>query len=43
LRFFSSTLSPQSWDYRAYGFSLRPFANTPVQPDDSRTVLYPTN
>lgn len=23
--------------------SIRPFANTPVQPDDSRTVLYPTS
>lgn len=29
--------------YRMYGFGIRPFANTPVQPDDSRTVLYPTN
>lgn len=28
---------------RAVGALLRPFANTPVQPDESRTVLYPTS
>lgn len=25
------------------GRAIRPFANTPVQPDESRTVLYPTS
>lgn len=29
--------------YKTNWQNIRPFANTPVQPDDSRTVLYPTN
>jgi len=42
LRFNSSTLYPQSWTDRAHGFSLRPFANTPVVPDynDTWDTLY---
>jgi len=40
LRFDSSTLSPQLWSYRAYGFSLRCFKDIPVAPDDSWTQLY---
>ena len=43
LRIASSELNPQHHSSRSGGFSIRPFKNTPVQPDDSRTVLYPTN
>lgn len=39
----SSTLDLQAWNQRSYGTSIRPFKNTPVQPDDSWTVLYPTS
>lgn len=39
----SIAFTPGSYSTRAFGFSIRPFKNTPVQPDDSRTVLYPTN
>lgn len=35
--FYSSNSSYYMWH------TIRPFANTPVQPDDSWTVLYPTN
>lgn len=33
----------QSYSWKNVWFSIRPFANTPVQPDDSRTVLYTTS
>jgi len=40
LYFYSSDVSPQRSSYRANGFSVRPFKNEAVQPNDSRTVLY---
>ena len=40
---WTSSSFSQPWYRRAEWLTLRPFANTPVQPDDSRTVLYPTN
>jgi len=33
----------QTYAWKNAWFSIRPFANTPVQPDDSWTVLYPTS
>lgn len=36
----SSSLSGASYDNVANWHSIRPFANTPTQPDDSRTKLY---
>ena len=40
LFFSSSSLNPQSGDYRALGFSVRCFKNTPTIPDSSWTKLY---
>ena len=38
---FSSTISTNnSSNYKSFWMSIRPFANTPVVPDDSRTKLY---
>lgn len=38
--FNSAEFYPQGGGVRSYGFSIRPFKNTAVQPDDSWTVLY---
>lgn len=35
----STALIPQISSYSVYGFSIRPFANIPTQPDESRTKL----
>lgn len=43
LNFSNGTLNYQDAYSRTYGCSIRPFKDTPVQPDDSWTVLYPTN
>ena len=40
LLFYSSSLDPQNGDYRAYGFSLRCFKNSPTVPDASWTTLW---
>ena len=40
LYFSSGTIIPQIDNYRASGFSVRPFKYEAVQPDDSRTKLY---
>ena len=41
--FTSSSLYPAGSTYTTFWCSIRPFANTPTQPDDSRTVLYQPN
>ena len=40
LFFYSSFLNSQGSDFRASGFSVRPFKNVAVQPDSSWTKLY---
>ena len=40
LYFYSSSLNPQHGNYRAYGFSVRCFKDSPTIPDASWTTLY---
>ena len=40
LYFRSASLSPQNWNTRAYGFSVRCFRNSPLQPSSSWTTIY---
>ena len=40
LSLWSSTIAPYNYNFSDSGYSIRPFKNDAVQPDDSRTKLY---
>lgn len=42
-RNWASAITLDAWESASFWKSIRPFANTPVIPNSSRTVLYPTS
>jgi hypothetical protein len=40
LSFYWSSFNAENYQYPGWWYHIRPFANTPVQPDDTWTVLY---